>query len=523
MSSTTPDSEQTKRSLIAQFPRNLTANIFYFLANIIIGILLVPYFINTLGVATYGILPLATSIIGYAGIIITSLNASVSRFLTVDLQSNNYAAANRTFNTAFFGFTAVILLMTLPIFILAFFTPSIFNVPDGQEAGCILLFLGVSSAFIIRSWSANFTVQLFAYNRLDLQNIVNLTSLIVSTGLIILFFYLFSPNLGLVGAAYLTGAVVASGVSIILARQVCPHLKISFGSFDRGRFRDLCKLGLWVIINEIGYLLILQIDLIVVNILFGATLAGEYAIAYQLVILLRMFAGVLYGIQMPTILSLYAQKQIETMIRVLKSFVKLMGLGIALPAGLICGLSPNVLIIWVGGEFTFLAPLIILMTVHLAINFSVMPLNTINVAYNKMIIPGLITLLLGILNVSLAVTLSLLTDLGYYGVAIAGLFTITFRNAIFIPWYATRLLGVGHFTFIRSIFPGIVATVIIGAMAATLGTIFQISALPSLIVVGVGIAGVYLVMVWIFGLNEFERGLFKSYLTPVFKRISANL
>jgi O-antigen/teichoic acid export membrane protein len=96
------------------------------------------------------------------------------------------------------------------ILVVAYFAPSIFNVPAGQETGAVLLFLGVSAAFLIRSWSGNFTVQLFAYNRLDLQNWVNLTNLIVQTGLIVLLFTLFGPDLALVGGAYLAGAVMAS-------------------------------------------------------------------------------------------------------------------------------------------------------------------------------------------------------------------------------------------------------------------------------------------------------------------------
>jgi len=42
----------------------------------------VPYFINTLGVAAYGLIPLATSITGYVAIVVQSLNISVSRFLS---------------------------------------------------------------------------------------------------------------------------------------------------------------------------------------------------------------------------------------------------------------------------------------------------------------------------------------------------------------------------------------------------------------------------------------------------------
>ena len=160
MPSTTPDNTPATRGFAAQLPRNLAANIAYFLVNIVIGILLVPYFIDTLGVAAYGLIPLATSITGYVAIVVQSLNTSVTRFLTVDLQREDYAAANKTFNTSLFGLTAVILLMVPVILVVAYFAPSIFNVPEGQETGAVLLFLGVSAAFLIRSWSGNFTVQI---------------------------------------------------------------------------------------------------------------------------------------------------------------------------------------------------------------------------------------------------------------------------------------------------------------------------------------------------------------------------
>jgi O-antigen/teichoic acid export membrane protein len=515
----TPSADQTNRRFAAQLPRNLAANIAYFLVNIVIGVLLVPYFINTLGVAAYGIIPLVTSITGYVAIVVQSLNTAVSRFLTVDLQQGDYAAANKTFNTALFGLTVVILLMVPVILVVAYFAPSIFHVPAGQETGAILLFLGVSAAFLIRSWSGNFTVQLFAYNRLDLQNLVNLTNLIVQTGLIVLLFTLLGPDLGLVGGAYLAGAVVASGFSVVFARRVCPYLRISIHSFDRRRVRDLCGMGWWVVINQIGSLLFVQIDLIVVNLLFGATSAGEYAIALQGAILLRAVAGVLSGVLTPTILSCYARKQTETLIRVTKSAVKLMGLAMALPIGLLCGLGPLLLTVWVGEEFTFLGPLMVLLTVHLVVNVSVRPLFSINVAYNRVRVPGIVTFFMGIGNFGLAVALPLLTGLGYYGVAAAGAIVLTLKNAFFTPWYATRVLGVGGHTFTRSMFPGIVATGLIGIAAATLGSVLQLPSLVTLAIVGAAISLVYLVVVWELGLNGFERGLFESYLPPALRRV----
>ncbi|MGB4679297.1 oligosaccharide flippase family protein, partial [Methanothrix sp.] len=399
----------TSRDFADQLPRNLLANIIYFLANIAIGIILVPYFVSNLGVAAYGLIPLATSITGYVAIVVQSLNTSVSRFLTIDIQREDYTAANKTFNTAFFGLSSVILLMVPVVIVLAWFVPSIFNVPIGQERGAIFLFLGVCASFLIRSWAGNFTVQLFAYNRLDLQNLVNLTNLFVQTGLIILLFALFGPDLGLVGGAYLAGAVVASGVSIVLARQVCPHLQVSILAFDRTRVKDLCGMGWWVVINQIGALLFHSTALIVVNLLFGATSAGKYAIALQWVILLVAIAGMLAGVLTPTILSYYTREKTDSLILITKSAVKLMGLAMALPIGLVCGFAPQLLTFWVGSEFASLAPLMVLLTVHLSVNLAVLPLFSINVAYNRVRVPGVVTLVMGIGSIALAVALSLLT------------------------------------------------------------------------------------------------------------------
>lgn len=507
------------RDFADQLPRNLLANIIYLLANVGIGILLVPYFVSKLGVAAYGLLPLATSITGYVAIVVQSLNTSVSRYLTVDLQREDYAAANRTFNTALFGLSAVILLTIPVVIVVAWFVPSVFQVPDGQESGAILLFLGVCTSFLIRSWTGNFTVQLFAYNRLDLQNIVNLVNLIIQTGLIVLSFTIFGPDFALVGFAYLAGAIVASGISIVLAKRVCPHLRISIHAFDRSKVKDLCGMGWWVAVDQIGSHLFLSIDLIVVNLLFGAISAGKYAIALQWVILLRAVAGLLRGVLTPMVLSYYARGQTNSLIRITKSAVKLMGLIMALPIGLVCGFAPQLLTVWVGPEYANLSPLMVLLTIHLSINLAVYPLFSINVAYNRMRVPGIVTFFMGIGNIALAVALPLLTGWGYYGVAAAGAIVLTTKNAFFTPWYATKILGVDVHTFTWSMLPGIVTAILIGISAAILASAMPLTPLLAAIVVAsVFISLIYLAAVWSFGLNGSERRLFKSYIPSKIRR-----
>ena len=139
---------KTETGFAQQLPKNLIANILYFLINVAIGLYLVPYFISTLGVAAYGLIPLATSFTGYVGILVQSINTAVTRFLTIDLQRGDYPAANKTFSTAFFGLASVIALMIPIVIIVSYFIPVIFNVPGRAGNWCDnSLYLCINSLF----------------------------------------------------------------------------------------------------------------------------------------------------------------------------------------------------------------------------------------------------------------------------------------------------------------------------------------------------------------------------------------
>lgn len=506
-------------TLKQQIPWNLAGNVLYFTISLIIGLSIVPFFISTLGIAVYGLIVLAASLNGYVGLFTQSLNAAISRYLTVDLQREDYVTANKTFNTAFFGISGVMILMIPVALFLSIFAPTMFDVPSGQETGVIFLFLGVIGAFLICSWSGNFTVSLFAYNRLDLLNLVNIVNIIVQVLLIVTFFSFKGPSLALVGLAYLIGGVAASVLAIYLSRRINPHLKINILDFDRSRLRDLTGMGWWVIVNQVGATLIIPTYPIVVNIFFGATSAGEFSIALQWVILLYAIAGILSGVFTPIVFTYYARKLRDELVQITKSAVKFMGLAMALPIGLICGFGSELLTIWVGEEYSSLALLIVALTIPLTYNLAVIPFFSINIAYNQVKLPGIATFFAGVGNILLAVAFALYTDLGYYGVAIASAVVLLFKNGIFIPWYTTRLLGVPARTFNYSIIAGVLSTIIIATFAYILSQIVEISGILPIAIASSLIAVGYLGAIWSIGLNRYERDFVLSYLPKRFSNI----
>ena len=495
-----------------QFPKNLCANLAFFILSILIGIFLVPYFINTLGIAAYGLIPLATSLSAYLTILTDSLNVAVSRFLTVDLHRQDYKKANRTFNTALFGLSGIIVALIPVVVLFSYYSPKFFNVPAGQEYDVILLFLGVSAAFLIRSFSSNFTVSLFANNRIDLINLLNIMSVIVQVSLIVILFTTFSPQLGYIGFANLISSIIFLIGAIFLSHRINPHLHIDTQEFDQSRLKELTFMGWWAVVDMLGSLLLFQMDLIVVNLLFGATAAGEYAVVFLWVILLRGIAGALSGVLSPMTLTYYAKGKFDQIIQLAKSAVKGVGLLMALFIGLICGFAPQILTLWVGPQFVHLAPLMWVLTFPMVISLCVLPLFAINVAFNKIRIPGIITILWGIAYVILVFTLPPLLGWGYYGVAVVGAIVLTLRSGIFIPWYATKVMGISSNKFTKPLISGVFATLIIAGIAAIIGKLFIISSLINLAFFCGTISIVYFIAVWFVGFNQFEREIVTSYI-----------
>ena len=78
------------------------------------GLWLTPYLIRHLGVAAYGLVPLAVTVTSYMGLFTTALNAAVGRFITLCLDRHDYAEANRIFNTSFWGTVAVLVILLGP-------------------------------------------------------------------------------------------------------------------------------------------------------------------------------------------------------------------------------------------------------------------------------------------------------------------------------------------------------------------------------------------------------------------------
>lgn len=506
-----------------RFSSNLFSNIAYFVVNIIIGLLLTPYFLDTLGPSAYGLIPLATSITSYVTLVIDALNTSISRYLTIDIQRGDFAKANVTFNSALFGTLAVIIILIPIALVFAWFTPNIFQIGTQSAISVFILFSLIFGSVLVRAWSSNFMVTLFARNRLDLRNYVNIINIVSQVFFIVLLFTIFSPSLISVGVAYISAAALSLLIAYIFSRKVCPYLHISIRSFSRTCLKEIGGMSVWVLINGVTLLLNTQIALILVNIMCGEVANTEYSLAATWASLLISISSLLTNLFVPMIYSLFSLGKRDELIEFTSSVLRIVGILMALPVGLVCIFSSQILTIWVGEEYSYLAPLMWITVAPVLLQIMVHCISPITVSFNR--VRGLVlwTLPIGVLNLLLAIWIPQTFHNGIYGIALAGMITLFLRYAILNPVYIARVIQVSTFYYMKKMIPCYIAFIILFGFGLVLTYFISIDGLIPVIIASCVISIVYILIVPRLTLTKPEKSVIKNSLSNLILRKIANI
>ncbi|MDO9523800.1 MAG: oligosaccharide flippase family protein [Methanocorpusculum sp.] len=494
-----------------RFSKNLLSNVVYFVLNVIIGLALVPFFLDTLGPAAYGLIPLATSLTSYITIFTDAVNGSISRYLTIDLQRSDFARANETYNTSLFGMLLIVL-MCVPISILiAISSPSFFDIGDSAVVDVVLLFSLIFISVLLRAFGSTFMTTLFAYNRMDLRNIVNIVYQLIPVILIVSIFLIFGPSLVAVGTSYLLAAVISVFVSYVFSRKTCPQLKTNHHYFSKLRFKEMGGVTFWLIINRFGGLLVTNVSLIFVNILYGVVAETGYSLVLTFNILLVSIGSLITSILTPMIYSYYSKGDMSGLITFSKFSIKIVGLLIALPVGLVCIFSSQFLTLWVGSEYTYLVPLMWILIIPSLLEVQVAAIGGVNIACLRVRFPAIYAVLCGFFNIGLILLFNFLFDIGYYNVALSYLISrVILGIAIYTPIYIAYILGAPHFTFIKSMLYGYISLAGLLVVGIIFTSFISVDSLLMLIIAGTGFSIIYLLIILKLILKKNERDLIRS-------------
>lgn len=385
---------------------NLYTNVIALLANILVGIYYTPYLVNSLGLAAYGVLPLALIINQYIGVATQTLTHAYTRFYSVALQKGDYVEASKDISTSL----VVVLLISLllvPVGIgIVCNVDSLFQIPSDLLDSSRLLFGYTLFSFIVSLMSSLLNVTLYATNRLDLMNVLKIVRAIFKLLFVVFAFEVFTKDVSFVGLANLLTEGIILLVSVFLFLRFKPSaVRISLGMFDRVVLFSILGMSIWVLIQLCGDTLLYRTDNLIVNHYWGTVASGALGAISEIGSYVSVIVSVIGSLFGPLILAAFAKSDHDKVKSLFLEQSTIVGCLSAIMAGTISGCSSSILDTWLGhgmGQYSW----------WLVMKMVVLPyyaaggiLAFVYRSWNKVRLPAIATIVLGVMDIIILVGL----------------------------------------------------------------------------------------------------------------------
>ena len=368
----------------------------------LIGVFLIPYYLDNLGASVYAIIPLATTISSYVLLVSDCLISACGRYVIIAIRKGDEEELSKLYNSGLFGMLRICLIILPIILLVSYYSTSIFAVPGDMSFQVRTMFLLVLISSLIVSLSSVFTNIFFAHNMMYKVHVSRLVYLLVQILLIVLLFNITEPSLVDIGFAYLISAFVLIISLIVMSRHLplCP--KINLHHHDKESFRKMGALGAWMVVSKIGSLLYIQISLILVNLYLGTEVQAGFAILSTIISMIGTAVNSISTSFDPILYRLYAEKRISDMIRVIHVGEEVLGYCLAMPIAFLLAFSDEIITVWVGDNFSYLSDYLLICCITCLLSCCVKSMAPVPTIFLKNRWTTPIILVFGILNAILS-------------------------------------------------------------------------------------------------------------------------
>jgi membrane protein EpsK len=424
-------------------------------------------------------------------------------------------------NTAFVASMAtmgIFCALTAPVLAaIAWWFPMLFQVVHGLESQSRVLFAFIGAAFLLTLFASTFNATLVALHRFDLRNLLDAGSLLVRVGFVVALFQVAAPAPWLIGPGFLLAGILSTAAGWLICRRIAPFLRFERGLVHALELRDMSGLGGWMVILRVGLILFQGSGLIIINFALGSEATGRYGALLLVVEAIRLLGDAIASVVSPAIMARHATNDPQSVRLLAERASKLIGLLIALPVGLVSGFAAPLLLGWLGPTFVPYSILLVLMVAPVVSNASIIPMAYVLISRADVRLHSWTTLVLGALNVLLALVSAAWTDWGLFGVASAGLI-LSVTNNLMTATYSAWGLGLRWRAFYRNIVVAVLHAAILAMACFAFATILRPQGLLSLAVAAAGPSLLYVAFVAVLSLNKDDRASVVGLLPAAIRR-----
>lgn len=493
---------------------NLIASLIALAVQMGISLILTPILVGKLGNEAYGFIGLANNFVSYATIITVALNSMASRYITIAIHRNEEKKANEYYSSVFLANIIMSIVILILLVLMIVNLNSLLDVPNYLERDVKITFVLVFINFIITLLSTVFTVATFVKNRVDLSSIQQTIGNLLKIVAIVILFWLFQPKIYFISISAIVYTVYVMIANIHLTKKLAPELKINIKNFRGAAVLELIKSGLWNSLSNLSSILLNGLDLLIANLFIDSAAMGTLSIAKTIPTAVLTLLGTISRVFLPQFTILYSKNKINELVGETKFSIKVLSLIMIVPLAGFIVFGQAFFSLWLPSktpdEIMQIQILSVLTLLPNLVSSYIYTLYSINTVTNKLKVPVIVTLVLGVISVIITYILVKTTNLGVYAIAGVSSIVLLLKVSIFVPIYAAKNLNVKKRTFYGTLFRATITSLIVIALFSIINMNFSITSWGELILCSAVTGCIGYIVSFICLLNKKEKGKIKE-------------
>ncbi len=432
--------------------RNATSNLAGYSVNIIIGFLLSPFVVLSLGDTIFGIWTLVRSLTGYYGILDFGLFGAVSHYVTRYITKGDEKGVNNTISTAMVILGGVGIFSILLTIILTLNSPQWFSTQTSHHSQFqwALLITGISI-------SINFPLVLYKSVLYSLQRLEVINGIVIVKRILeaVLTVIILNAGYGILGITivHVTTNIIGWTAQIYLAHSLYPKLSLSVQKFSKDSYKELFGFSLWSTIINTAERTVVIIDSLLIGMFLTVEAVTFYVIGANLVPYYYALIQAITWVITPFATARNALGDQETIKRVFALGTQgTVTLGALIGTGMIL-LGEDFLKLWMGEKYIsgeiYSSSATILTLLTLAVFFRIIQSCGFQVLFGmgKVKYLAFLATLEIILNITLSI--ALIPQFGLIGVALGTLLPAFLVRGILQSLYLIKVTEIGISDYLK--------------------------------------------------------------------------
>jgi len=436
--------------------RNIFSNWAAYFVSVVIGLVLSPIVVHSLGNNLYGIWTIIVSFSGYYGLVNFGITPSISYYLSHYYARNDVEQINRVASTAQTTLTLLSLLVMLIALPLAFWGGAVFSIEPQHAEEFTWAVLIMALTFVLGFLFAVYQSFFVVLQRYDLRNAVQISTDILRA---LLIFLALKNGYKIITISLITCACSLATYSLyaLIISRMYPQLRLRIADASRQTLGMIMNYGLFALFGELARQILFYSSAILIGIFLNTAMVTFFAIAGNLIDYARNFLGTMTRVFFPVAAQSHSRAEHDNLQTLFFEGTKYSFLiTILIVVGFIT-MGEQFIVLWMGPEYSKSYRVLFILSIGYIPFFLSSTSNQVMMGMKQVAFMAKINAMAAF--VSIAVSILLIQDFGIEGVAI-GTMAALFVNSWFVIKRCMDLLEIPLKLFVGRVVLGPILSVV---------------------------------------------------------------